>query len=149
LSIPAADESHSAVPALAEEYDAILALIEEAFSEHQDRHPVDLARWRAMTVERDGFTPDDLIVIREDGTVVAAAFIIDVDEIWVDKLAVAASSRGRGHARELLAAARSRAASRGHARVRLSTDSNTSALEVYTRLGMDVERSYTHWAVDL
>ena len=102
-----------------------------------------------MTVERDGFTPDDLIVIREDGTVVAAAFIIDVDEIWVDKLAVAASSRGRGHARELLAAARSRAASRGHARVRLSTDSNTSALEVYTRLGMDVERSYTHWAVDL
>ena len=149
LRITVADIHHSAAPATPEEHDAVLALFEEAFSEHQDRHPVDPARWRAMTVERDGFTPEDLIVIREDGTVVAAAFIIDVDEIWVDKLAVAASARGRGYARDLLAAARSRAASRGHARVRLSTDSNTSALEVYTRLGMDVERSYTHWAVDL
>jgi GNAT superfamily N-acetyltransferase len=80
---------------------------------------------------------------------VAAAFLIDGDEIWVDKLAVVGSARGRGYARDLVGAARSRAARAGHSRVRLSTDSNTSALEVYTALGMSVERSYTHWAVDL
>jgi mycothiol synthase len=149
LGIAAEDLPHSAGPARPEEYDVVLGLIEQAFSEHDDRHPVDLPRWRAMTVERDGFAPEDLLVIREDTTPVAAAFLIDADEIWVDKLAVAASARGRGYARDLLAAARSRAAGRGYDRVRLSTDSNTSALEVYTRLGMTVERSYTHWAVDL
>jgi mycothiol synthase len=149
LSVTADDIPHVAAPARPDEYDAVLGLIEEAFTEHHDRHRVDLSRWRAMTVQREGFTPEDLIVIREDGTPVAAAFLIDVDEIWVDKLAVAASARGRGYARDLLAAARSRAVARGHDRVRLSTDSNAGALEVYTRLGMSVERSYTHWAVDL
>jgi mycothiol synthase len=149
LSIAAEDTPHTAVPARPEEYEGVLGLIEEAFSEHADRHPVDLPRWRAMTVDREGFAPEDLIVIREEGSPVAAAFLIDVDEIWVDKLAVARSARGRGFARDLLSAARSRAAKVGHSRVRLSTDSNTSALEVYTALGMSVERSYTHWAVDL
>ena len=149
LSIAAEDLPHTAVPARADERDAVLGLFEQAFGEHADRHPVDLARWRAMTVEREGFSPADLLVIREEDGLAAAAFLIDADEIWVDKLAVAASARGRGYARDLLAAARSRAVARGYDRVRLSTDSNTSALEVYTGLGMTVERSYTHWAVDL
>ena len=37
----------------------------------------------------------------------------------------------------------------GYPDVRLSTDSNTGALDVYTGLGMTVERSFTHWALDL
>lgn len=149
LSIPADDAPHTAAPADPEEYDAVLGLLEDAFTEHNDRQPVDLERWRASTVQREGFSSEDLIVIREDGRPVAAAFLIDAGEIWVDKLAVAATARGRGYARDLLAAARSRAVASGHERVRLSTDSNTSALEVYTRMGMSVERSFTHWAVDL
>ncbi|MCB9415023.1 MAG: GNAT family N-acetyltransferase [Actinobacteria bacterium] len=149
LSMSAAPTSSTAEPAVPPEYDAVLELFERAFNEHRDRNPVDRDRWRAMTVQREGFVPEDLIVIREDDVPVAAAFLIDADEIWVDKLAVAAPARGRGYARELLAAARRRAAEAGYERIRLSTDSNTSALEVYTRLGMTVERSYTHWAIDL
>lgn len=149
LTMAATSSASTAEPAQPAEYDTVLDLFEQTFSEHRDRHPVDPVRWRAMTVEREGFVPEDLIVIREDGQPVAGAFLIDADEIWVDKLAVIPSARGRGHARDLLAAAGQRAVRAGHDRVRLSTDSNTGALEVYTRLGMTVERSYTHWAVDL
>jgi ribosomal protein S18 acetylase RimI-like enzyme len=66
----------------------------------------------------------------------------------LDKLAVSARARGRGYARQLLDAARDRAAAAGHTSVRLS-DSNAADLDMYTRLGMTVERSYTHWALDL
>ena len=107
------------------------------------------AQWRAATVERPGFEPDDLLVIRVGDRPAAAAFLIDSGEVWVDKLAVAPEFRGHGFARDLLDAARSRATGRGYSHVRLSTDSNAGALEVYTRLSMSVERSFTHWAVDL
>ena len=149
LSIPAAESESTATPATAQEVDEVLDLFESAFSEHADRLPVTRDLWRAGTVDRPGFQPCDLLVIREDGRPVAAAFLIEADEIWVDKLAVAAHARGQGHARQLLDAARSRAAAAGYGSVRLSTDSNAGALEAYTRLGMTVERSFTHWAVDL
>jgi GNAT superfamily N-acetyltransferase len=147
LSVDAAPLAHSTMPAA--DPDAALALFETAFSEFRDRTPVDLAHWQAMTVQREGFVPEDLIVVTRQERVAAAAFLIDAEEIWVDKLAVAPEFRGQGLARELLAAARARAWAAGHDRVRLSTDSNAGALEVYTRLGMSVERSFTHWAVDL
>jgi len=136
-------------PASAAEYDEVLALFESAFSEHADRLPIPPERWRSATVERLGFQPEDLVVIRDDGRPVAAAFFIESEEIWVDRLAVAASHRRRGYARALISAARSRAARSGYPAVRLATDSNTGALGVYTGMGMSVERSFTHWAVDL
>lgn len=147
LSMDAAPLEHSAHPA--QDVLAVLELFETAFSEFGDRTPIDLQRWRSLTVDREGFAPEDLIVVTRQGRVAAAAFLIDADEIWVDKLAVAREFRGQGLARELLAAARARAWAAGHDRVRLSTDSNAGALEVYLRLGMSVERSFTHWAVDL
>ena len=55
-----------------------LALFEEAFSEHQDRHPVDPARWRAMTVERDGRT---YTYTDRDGLVERPAVAGDVHEL--------------------------------------------------------------------
>ena len=131
-----------------EEHDAVLALFEEAFSEHQDHHP-----WtRTLACDDRGagrLHPEDLIVIREDGTVVAAAFIIDVDEIWVDKLAVAASARGRRVCfRDLLAPPCSRAASGGHAGYDCRQTPTPAPSRSHTPAGMDVERS-THWAADL
>jgi mycothiol synthase len=68
---------------------------------------------------------------------VAAAYFIDN---WVDNIAVAATHRRRGLATDLL---------RGRGRLELSTDSNTGALGFYERLGFEVTRSYTHWAIDL
>ncbi len=147
LTIDAAPLEHTAHAAL--DTDAALQLLEQAFGEHADRTPVSLDRWRATTVLRQGFVAEDLLVVQRDGQVAAAAFLVDADEIWVDKLAVAEHFRGQGLARELLSAARARAFESGYERVRLSTDSNAGVLEVYQRLGMSVERSYTHWAVDL
>jgi ribosomal protein S18 acetylase RimI-like enzyme len=149
LSAPASTTEHRAEPATPDEVDAALDLFEQTFAEHPDRLPVARAQWRAATVERPGFQSGDLLVIRVGDRPVAAEFLIDSGEMWVDKLAVAPAFRGRGFARDLLNAAGSRATRRGYSYVRLSTDSNAGALEVYTRLGMTVERSFTHWAVDL
>jgi GNAT superfamily N-acetyltransferase len=125
----------SATPALPQEYDAVLDLFECAFTEFADRPPVDRARWRARTVERLDFRPEDLVVIRDEGRPVAVAYFIDN---WVDNIAVAATHRRRGLATELM---------RGRGRLELSTDSNTGALGFYERLGFELTRSYTHWAV--
>ena len=127
----------------------MLARIETAFAEHPDRLPVPPQRWRTSTVDRLGFQPEDLVVIRDAGRPVAAAFFIESEEIWVDKLAVAATHRRRGYARALIAAARSRAVRSGYPHVRLSSVSDTAAPDIYTGMGMTVERSFTHWALDL
>jgi ribosomal protein S18 acetylase RimI-like enzyme len=126
-----------ATPALPHEYDHVLNLFEVAFTEFADRHPVNRQRWRARTVERLDFRPEDLVVVRDGGVPVAVAFFLGD---WVDNIAVAASHRGRGLGRALLA---------GRGRMELNTDSNTGALGFYERLGFEITRSYTHWAVDL
>lgn len=149
LAAPAQAHEHAARPAAAEEVDTVLDLFEEAFAEHADRLPVSREHWRSATVDRPGSVAEDLLVVDVDDQPAAAAFLVDAGGIWVDKLAVAPAHRGRGLARELLRAAADRAAARGYPRIRLSTDSNTSALAVYQGLGMSVERSYTHWALDL
>ena len=102
-----------------------------------------------MTVEREGFVPDDLLLAVEGDEVVGGAFILDADEIWVDKLAVAREARHRGVARALLTTAFQRSFDRGYRHTRLSTDSKTGALTLYERVGMHVTRSFTHLAIDL
>lgn len=126
-----------ATPARPEEYDKVLGLFEEAFTEFADRQPVGRERWYARTVQRIGFRPEDLVVIRDADVPVAVAFFIDN---WVDNIAVAASHRKRGLGTALLA---------GRGRLELNTDSNTGALGFYQRLGFEITRSFTHWAVDL
>ena len=129
--------------------DRATAMFERAFAEWPDRLPSTPATWRAMTVEREGFVPDDLILAVEGDEVVGGAFILDADEIWVDKLAVAREARHRGVARALLTTAFQRSFDRGYRHTRLSTDSKTGALTLYERVGMHVTRSFTHLAIDL
>ena len=126
-----------------------MLMFERAFSEFRDRLPSTLVTWRAMTVEREGFAPEDLVLAVEDGEIVGGAFILDADEIWVDKLAVAREARHRGVARALLTTAFQRSFDRGYRQTRLSTDSKTGALALYERVGMRVARSFTHLAIDL
>lgn len=132
-----------------EDTDATMGMFEAAFAEWPDRLPSTSATWRAMTVEREGFTPDDLILAVEHDRVIGGAFILDADEIWVDKLAVAREARHRGVARALLLTAFQRSFDRGYRHTRLSTDSKTGALTLYERIGMHVTRSFTHLAIDL
>lgn len=127
----------------------ILAMFEEAFSEFDDRLPSTLTTWRAMTLEREGFSLDDIVLAAQDGLIVGGAFLIDSGEIWVDKLAVHRDFRRRGIARALLRTAFQRSFDRGYTHTSLSTDSNTGALALYEGVGMRVVESFTHFAIDL
>jgi GNAT superfamily N-acetyltransferase len=129
--------------------DELLMMFEEAFSEFEDRLPSTLTTWRSATIEREGFVPEDLVVAVEGDRIVGGAFLIDSDEIWVDKIAVHRDRRDRGVARALLQTAFQRSFDRGYAWTSLSTDSNTGALTLYERIGMRAYRSFTHHALDL
>jgi GNAT superfamily N-acetyltransferase len=126
-----------------------LTMFEEAFSEFADRLASSLDTWRSMTVRREGFSPEDLILAEAGGAIVGGAFVLDAGEIWVDKLAVHRDHRHRGIARALLHLAFQRSFDRGYTRTSLSTDSKTGALALYERVGMRVQESFTHWAIDL
>ena len=126
-----------------------MAMFETAFSEFADRLPSSEATWRAMTVEREGFAPEDLLVAADGDEVIGGALLLDAEEIWVDKLAVAATHRHRGVARALLQMAVRRSFERGYDHTSLSTDSRTGALSLYERVGMRVTRSFTNWGLDL
>ena len=132
-----------------EDEDDVLLLFERAFSEWPGRQPTSPAAWRAMVTEREGFEPEDLIVALADGVMVGGAFLIDADEIWVDKLAVAGEFRHRGIARALLQTAFGRSFDRGYTWTALSTDSRTGALSLYERIGMRIHRSFTRYSRDL
>jgi len=126
-----------------------LGMFEAAFAEVPGRTPSSVATWRTMTIERDGFVPEDLVLAEHDGQIVGGAFLIDAEEIWVDKFAVRRDQRNRGIARALLQVAFQRSFDRGYATTSLSTDSDRSAITFYEKVGMRVKESYTHLAVDL
>ena len=133
-----------------EDEDEVLAMFETAFSEFDDRLPTPPAVWRASVTRREGFTPDDLVIAAaDDGRIVGGAFLIDADEIWVDKIAVARDHRDRGIARALLQTAFVRSFDRGYGWTSLNTDSRTGALTLYERVGMSIHRSFTSYALDL
>jgi len=126
-----------------------LMMFEEAFSEFSDRVATPIEAWRAALTLREGFVPDDLVVAVDGVHIVGGAFLIDAHEMWVDRLAVAATHRHRGIARALLATAFQRSFGRGYTYTALSTDSRTGALSLYEHVGMHVTRSFTHLARDL
>ncbi len=126
-----------------------LGMLEDAFAEVPGRPPSTLATWQAMTIERDGFVPDDLLLAEHEGEIVGGAFLIDSDQIWVDKFAVRRDHRDRGIARALLQVTLQRGFDRGYTQTSLSTDSDRSAITFYEKIGMYVRESYTHRAIDL
>jgi GNAT superfamily N-acetyltransferase len=102
-----------------------------------------------VTIEREGFAPEDLVLAERDGQIVGGAFLIDSDEVWVDKFAVRRDQRHWGIARALLQVAYQRSFDRGYSATTLSTDSDRDAIDFYEKVGMHVKESYTHLAVDL
>jgi GNAT superfamily N-acetyltransferase len=92
---------------------------------------------------------DVIDALRTDGFTPRHTSWIDAHEMWVDRLAVAATHRHRGIARALLATAFQRSFGRGYTYTALSTDSRTGALSLYEHVGMHVTRSFTHLARDL
>jgi mycothiol synthase len=129
--------------------DNVLAMFERSFSEWPGREPTPLGSWRSMVTRREGFESEDLVLAVANERIVGGAFLIDADEIWVDKLAVAREFRHRGIARALLQTAFVRSFDRGYAWTTLSTDSRTGALSLYERIGMRIHRSFTQYGLDL
>lgn len=131
--------------------DLALDVMESAFRQWPDRLPATRETWRALVTGREGFRHDQLqVAVDGTGAIVGAAFLVDDGtELWVDKLATRPDAQGRGIGRALLAHAFVLAHARGRASTALSTDSTTGALPFYERLGMRVERAFTHWAVPL
>jgi GNAT superfamily N-acetyltransferase len=129
--------------------DEAMGMFEDAFAEIADREPSSPDAWRAMTIEREGFAPEDLILAEHGGEIVGGAFLIGSDEPWVDKFATRADHRHRGIARAMLQAAFRRSFDRGHAVTSLSTDSTGGARPFYEKVGMHVRDAYTHLAIDL
>lgn len=122
-------------------------VIERAFSEWPDREPTSFEDWRAWVPQRPGSEPWQLMLVETDGRVVGACHVLlSGGTGWVNQLAVDRSHRGRGIAQALLAEAYAATRQRGALRSELSTDSRTGALDLYTRLGMRVRSSFTHWS---
>jgi len=127
---------------------SVYEVIERAFSEWPGRSPQSFDGWRAFTVDRADFDPGlTFVALAADGAVVGAVYGIHYpSDGWVQHLAVAVEHRRRGIARALLATVFSELRRRGETRLGLGTDSRTGALDLYTRLGMEVERSFQHWS---
>jgi GNAT superfamily N-acetyltransferase len=125
----------------------IFRVVEDAFNEWPNREPSTFEGWRATTVDRLDFDPSLLLVAVDRGEIVGTATGLHYpDEGWVEQLAVRPTYRHRGIARALLGAAFGEFRRRGEVRMGLSTDSRTGALDLYLRLGMTVESSFTHWS---
>lgn len=128
----------------------LLTMFENAFREFEGRMPSTIDAWVAMTVHREGFRPEDMIVAADGDRVVGGAFLLEADGgIWVDKFAVHGDYRHRGIARAMLRTAFRRSYELGSSYTELNTDSRTGALPFYERIGMHVRSSYTNWALDL
>jgi len=132
------------------EEEEALTMFEDAFSEFDGRPPSTLVSWKAMTIEREAFVPDDLILAVHEGEIVGGAYLLDPgDEIWIDKFAVRRDHRHQGIARGMLHVAFARSFDRGYDHTGVSTDSRTGALTLYMRVGMHVVESFTSWGIDL
>lgn len=133
---------------------AAYQVIETAFNEWPGRKPSTFAQWRATSIDRDDFLPEDFLLAEapavNDGEIVGAAFLLDDrDEMWVHQLAVARQHRGQGIARALLQETFRRSFERGYTMSGLSTDSRTGALSLYEKIGMSVRMSFTRYDLAL
>ncbi len=126
------------------EEQAVYTIVEAAFNQWPGRKPQPFAAWQEQVTKRADFDPSLLLVAVSEGQLVGAAFGIHYPgEGWVDQIAVVPSHRSRGIASAMLAALHREFRSRGESVFRLNTDSRTGALDLYLRLGMEIEHSFT------
>lgn len=117
---------------------------EDAFLEWSKRAKDSYADWATRVVDRPGFEPWMLRVVKDAAGDIVGAVSIQVAEGtgYVDKLAVRKDQRGRGLAQALLVDAFAATRAHGATRSELSTDSRTGALDLYLKIGMEID---THW----
>jgi mycothiol synthase len=122
-------------------------LIDAAFCEWPGRDPDPFESW-ANVLRHPAFTPELSPLALEGDELVGVLLSYDYPEVgegWIQQLATEANHRHRGIATALLGTAFAGFRERGRTRAGVSTDSRTGALDLYERIGMRVERSYTRY----
>ena len=119
---------------------AFHAAEQEAFADHWEFRPRDLARWRALHVETERFDPSLWRLVRAGDEVVAGAICV-ADRYgggWVAVLFTRRSWRARGVGRALLLDAFAKFRDRGEPSAGLGVDAEnkTGAFQLYESVGM-------------
>lgn len=128
----------------------VYEVVQVAFGEWPDRKRTPYEDWRALVFEREGFTPEKLLVALRQDEVIGVCYVIDGERAgWVQNVAVARAHRNHGIAQVLLARAFEGTRARGLERAELATDSRTGALGLYEKLGMHVTHSFEDWSLTL
>jgi len=112
----------------------------EAFADHWEYEPRDLARWRELHIDTERFDASLWRIVRSGDEVVAGA-ICEADRYgggWVAVLFTRRSWRGQGVGRALLADAFQKFQARGEPSAGLSVDAEntTGAFRLYESAGM-------------
>jgi GNAT superfamily N-acetyltransferase len=122
-------------------------VIDAAFCEWPGRDPDPFESW-SNVLRHPAFTPELSPLAFERDELVGVLLGYDypeADEGWIQQLATEANHRHRGIATALLGTAFAGFRERGRSTAGVSTDSRTGALDLYERVGMRVERSYTRY----
>lgn len=151
VDVPEAPEGVTVRPYEEGDGPGVHVLVEDAFAAFKSRR-FDYAEWAEGTVARETFAPWASPVAFQDGEPVGAVIALDVPgsgEGYIERVAVRADQRGRGIARLLLRHSFAAFAARGLTACTLWTHSETGALSLYERVGMNVRRSATVHTRDL
>ncbi len=142
-------------PVREDERPEVYAVVEEAFADHWAHRWRPYDEWWKQHSTTFGFDLDLWWLAELDGEIagalIATAQMADEDAIYVSTLGTKPSARGRGVARSLLYQAFAAGVDRGWSLARLTVDSGnrTSALQLYTGVGMTVEFAIRAWQLEV
>jgi mycothiol synthase len=123
----------------------VYAMIEEAFRDHWGHMEGNFDEWKHWTIERDNFDPTLWFLAFEGDEIAGASMCTyQIDDGWVDTLAVRRPWRRKGLGMALLLHSFGEFYRRGNSKVGLGVDSQnlTGATRLYERAGMHVARIY-------
>ena len=152
--LPAGYAVREARPA---EWPAAHEVVEDAFLEWSVRERESYEDFVASIQGRPGFEPWNLRVVTDpEGTVVGVSYVVIAEtddgrdpEAFISRLAVRRDQRNRGLAQALMVDSFAVARAHGAMVSGLSTDSRTGALDLYTKVGMEVTSVWVNRAIDL
>lgn len=130
----------------------VFAAIDEAFQDHWGHMEGNYEEWKHWTIERENFDPS-LWFLAFEGDEIAGASLCtyQMDDGWVDTLAVRRPWRRKGLGIALLLHSFGEFYRRGKYKVGLGVDSQnlTGATRLYERAGMHVARIYISYEKEL
>jgi mycothiol synthase len=130
----------------------VFAAIDEAFQDHWGYMEGDYEEWRHWTIERENFDPSLWFLAFDGGEIAAASLCTyQMDDGWVDILAVRRPWRRKGLGIALLLHSFGEFYRRGKYKVGLGVDSQnlTGATRLYERARMRVARTYISYEKEL